>query len=72
MLERGMGESIMASVEIYLTQRDLEKRWKLSGRTLERWRMVGAGPAWVSLCGTIRYRLDDVENFETRNRNGGA
>ncbi|TNE57500.1 MAG: hypothetical protein EP341_04010 [Sphingomonadales bacterium] len=54
----------MASVEIYLTQRDLEARWKLSGRTLERWRAEGYGPAWVTLGGSIRYRLKDVLAWE--------
>ena len=62
----------MASLETYLTQRDLEARWKLSGRTLERWRAERYGPAWVTLGGSIRYRLGDVEAFETRHRRGGT
>lgn len=62
----------MTSAETYLSQRDLEERWKLSGRTLERWRAERYGPAWVILGGSIRYRLADVESFETRQRCGGA
>ncbi len=53
-----------------LTQRDLEDRWKVSGRTLERWRAQDYGPAWIGIGGSIRYRLVDVEAFETRHRKG--
>lgn len=60
----------MTSVETYITQRDLEARWKVSGRTLERWRAERYGPAWVILGGSIRYRLEDVERFEARQRRG--
>lgn len=52
----------------FLTQTDLETRWRLSGRTLERWRAEGYGPAWVVLGGSIRYRLNDVAAFEERHR----
>lgn len=53
---------------IYITQRDLERRWRLSGRTLERWRAERYGPAWHVLGGSIRYRLDDIEAFEGNRR----
>lgn len=56
--------------QIYLTQRELERRWRLSGRTLERWRAEDYGPAWYSLGGSIRYRLEDVDEFERRGRRG--
>lgn len=56
----------------YLTQRDLEARWQLSGRTLERWRSDGEGPPWHVIGGSIRYRLDDIEKFELRHRRGVA
>lgn len=62
----------MTSVESCLTQRDLEARWKISGRTLERWRAELYGPAWVTLGGSIRYRLDDIERFEAQHRHGDA
>lgn len=54
----------------FLTQRELALRWRLSGRTLERWRAEGYGPAWTSLGGNIRYALRDVLDFETRHRRG--
>lgn len=48
----------------HLTQRDLASRWRVSLRTLERWRAQGAGPAWMKLCGRVVYREVDVEAFE--------
>ena len=54
----------------YLTQHDLEARWQISGRTLERWRTEDYGPAWYVLGGSIRYRRADVEEFELRQRRG--
>lgn len=47
-----------------LTQRDLERRWQLSGRTLERWRADVYGPQWLLIGGSIRYRLSDVVAWE--------
>ena len=58
----------MTSVEIYITQRDLEARWKVSGRTLERWRAERFGPAWVLLGGSIRYAMSDVLAWEAAHR----
>ena len=51
-----------------LTQKALEQRWQISGRTLARWRSQNYGPAWYVLGGTIRYRRADVEEFELRQR----
>lgn len=56
--------------EIHLTQRSLEDRWKVSGRTLERWRAENYGPAWYVFGGSIRYRLADIEEFERCHRHG--
>lgn len=58
-------------IRAFITQRDLEARWQLSGRTLERWRAEGYGPPWSVLGGSIRYHLGDVEAFEVRQRRGG-
>lgn len=58
----------MTSVETYITQRDLEARWKVSGRTLERWRAERYGPAWVILGGSIRYSMTDVLAWEAAHR----
>lgn len=55
-----------------LTQRDLAARWKISIRTLERWRVDACGPQWLLMGGSIRYRLRDVLAFEAAHLQGGA
>ena len=47
-----------------LTPRELADRWKLSIRTLERWRVHPCGPAWITIGGSIRYRMKDVLAWE--------
>jgi hypothetical protein len=47
-----------------LTQAALAKRWKVSPRTLERWRWVGRGPQYMKVGGQVRYRLPDIEAYE--------
>lgn len=54
----------MTNDPVLLTQRELAERWKVSGRTLERWRADVFGPAWLLIGGSIRYRLEDVLAFE--------
>ena len=47
-----------------LTQAALAKRWKVSPRTLERWRWLGRGPQYMKVGGQVRYRLTDIEAHE--------
>jgi predicted site-specific integrase-resolvase len=49
---------------VHLNQTDLAKRWRLSPRTLERWRWAGRGPPILKIGGRCLYRLEDVEAFE--------
>lgn len=48
----------------HLQQVDLARRWRLSPRTLERWRWHGIGPRYLKIGGRVVYRLEDVEAFE--------
>jgi hypothetical protein len=48
----------------HLHQVELARRWKLSPRTLERWRWLGQGPRHLKIGGRVVYRLDDIEAFE--------
>jgi hypothetical protein len=48
----------------HLNQIDLSRRWKLSHRTLERWRWLRQGPNYLKIGGRIVYRIEDVEAFE--------
>jgi hypothetical protein len=36
--------------DIYLTQAELARRWRISPRTLERWRWKKTGPCYTKLC----------------------
>ncbi len=47
-----------------LNQSELAARWRISPRTLERWRCVGEGPSYMKLGGRVIYRTEDVEEFE--------
>ncbi|RDD64189.1 DNA-binding protein [Thalassococcus profundi] len=46
------------------TTNELAARWKVSIRTLERWRAERYGPAWITIGGSIRYRIPDVLAWE--------
>lgn len=48
----------------HMHQAELARRWNISPRTLERWRYLNQGPAFLKLGGRILYRLEDVEAFE--------
>lgn len=55
-------------------QMDLARRWRISPRTLERWRWLKTGPAFMKIGGRVVYALGDVEAFEAAQRNeaGGS
>jgi hypothetical protein len=50
----------MACAERHMTQAELAKRWRVTVRTLERWRVLGCDPAWLHIGGRILYRAQDV------------
>jgi hypothetical protein len=48
----------------HLNQVELSRRWRLSPRTLERWRWLGEGPRFLKIGGRVVYRLEDIEAYE--------
>ncbi|WP_412049474.1 helix-turn-helix transcriptional regulator [Hoeflea sp. Naph1] len=48
----------------HLNQVELSRRWKISPRTLERWRWLGEGPAYLKVGGRVIYRLEDIIEHE--------
>ncbi len=50
--------------ETCLNQIDLARRWKISPRTLERWRWLREGPRYLKLGGRVLYRVADIEAYE--------
>lgn len=49
---------------LFLTLDELAERWRVSGRTLERWRAAGEGPPWLRLKGKVIYPVAGVRTYE--------
>jgi predicted DNA-binding transcriptional regulator AlpA len=52
----------MATAPVYLTQTEVAQLLQVSTKTLEKWRVTGAGPAFVRLgrrC--VRYTRESIE-----------
>ncbi len=47
-----------------MTERQVALRWKISMKTLRRWRPDGEGPIWHKLFQHVRYHEADVLEFE--------
>lgn len=56
----------------HLNQIDLARRWRVSSRTLERWRWLRRGPAYLKVGNHVVYRLEDVEAYEKEQRRTSA
>ena len=48
----------------HINQVELSRRWRLSPRTLERWRYQSTGPQYLKVGGRVVYRLSDIEAHE--------
>ena len=57
---------------VFLTQAELARRWRISPRTLERWRWLGTGPAYIKAGGRVIYALADIEAYEAAQRHEAA
>jgi len=51
-----------------MTEKQLATRWKISVKTLRRWRLDKVGPVWRKLFRYVRYHDSDVIDFERRTR----
>ncbi|MEC9431598.1 MAG: helix-turn-helix domain-containing protein [Pseudomonadota bacterium] len=58
--------------ERFLTPEELAERWRMSPRSLERWRADRRGPRWLRLEGRALYRLSDVLAYERARLRGPA
>jgi len=52
----------------HLNQIELARRWRISPRTLERWRWLRCGPAYLKVGHHVVYRIEDVEAYEAAQR----
>lgn len=48
----------------HLREDDLASRWRISRRTIQRWRAEGRAPAHLQIGGRILYRFEDIQDFE--------
>ena len=48
----------------HLNQLELAQRWRISHRTLERWRWQGRGPRYLKVGGRVLYRAEDIDAYE--------
>ena len=55
----------MIKYQALMTQREPCNRWRVSEATLERRWSEGIGPTYVKLGGQVRYRREDVLEYET-------
>jgi hypothetical protein len=60
------------ALERHLLAPELAKRWRLTTRTLQRWRRAGTGPVFLRLGHRVAYRLSDVERFEEAQSHSGG
>lgn len=56
----------------HFREEELAQRWRISPRTLQRWRRLGRAPAHLLLGQRVLYRCEDVEAFERRHRHAGT
>ncbi len=54
--------------QAHLAQVELADRWRISPKTLERWRWRKQGPAYLKIGGRVVYRLADVLAYEAAQR----
>ena len=57
--------------DAYLNQGELARRWRLSGRTLEKWRQTRRGPRYLRVGGRVLYPQSEIDRFEVDNLRGG-
>ena len=48
----------------HLDQNAVAQRWRISPRSLERWRWLKQGPPFLKIGGKVLYRLTDIEAYE--------
>jgi hypothetical protein len=64
--------AVLATERPHLLEHELAQRWRLSVRTLQRWRRAGSGPVFLRLGRRVAYRHSDVEHFEMAHVRAGG
>jgi predicted site-specific integrase-resolvase len=50
------------------TEEQVSKRWNVSRKTLQAWRLNGGGPVFVKMGKSVRYLDADLTAFEEANK----
>lgn len=53
-----------SSISPFLNEKELARRWKISPRTLQRWRYSRVGVKYGRVGGRVLYRMSDIEAYE--------
>ena len=59
-------------MDALMTRDDLARYLGVARKTVERWARAGIGPQEIRIRGVIRYRRADVEEWLTRQQQGGG
>ena len=59
------------SASSFIAEATRARHWDLSCRTLQRWRKLRQGPPFSLIKGSVRYRIQDILDFENCQRRGG-
>ena len=52
----------------FLTTKELADRWRVTEKSVLKWRKEGKAPPFYTIHGSILYRLADVEELEEAKR----
>ena len=52
----------------FLTTKELAERWRVTEKSVLKWRKEGKAPPFYTIHGSILYRLADVEELEAAKR----
>ena len=58
--------------QVFLTTQEVANRWRMSPRSLEGWRDKGIGPTYHVIGSRVRYHIDDIIEFESRQKLGSS
>ncbi len=56
----------------FVSEATLAHHWDISCRTLQRWRRLRDGPAFSIIGGSVRYRVQDILDYESRHRSSAG
>ena len=51
---------------LFLSEKQLAKRWNKSARTIQGWRLRDQGPAYIKVVGGVLYSIEAVNEYETK------